>query len=125
MADQTLFEGPFAALYSFYIEREAIGRAVAKIVWRSDIEPYYAALPEVGGEEDGTTIIDAPCGSGIALRHLRPDQSVSYLAVDLSSAMLDRARRTAAERGLDQVELLRADATELPLGEGRADLFLS
>ena len=39
--------------------------------------------------------------------------------------MLRRIRKRAATRGLDGLELLEADATDLPLEDGIADLFLS
>jgi ubiquinone/menaquinone biosynthesis C-methylase UbiE len=47
------------------------------------------------------------------------------LAVDLSAKMLRRAERRARARSLQQVELIEADMTELPIADGEADLFLS
>jgi ubiquinone/menaquinone biosynthesis C-methylase UbiE len=74
---------------------------------------------------DGATIVDAPCGSGVALQALRPDQRVRYLGFDLAPAMLARARRRADQLGLDQVTLTEADADTLPVEDEKADLFLS
>ena len=48
-----------------------------------------------------------------------------YVGVDISPAMLERARRHARAAGLADVELIEADATELPLPDGTADLFVS
>jgi ubiquinone/menaquinone biosynthesis C-methylase UbiE len=73
----------------------------------------------------GATIVDVPCGGGVALRALSPTQDVCYLAVDLSPKMLRRAGRRARARSLKQVELLEADMTALPFADGEVDLFLS
>jgi SAM-dependent methyltransferase len=70
-------------------------------------------------------IVDAPCGAGVAFRGLVPGHNVRYMAVDLSQSMLARARARAAKRGLDRIELVRADAAAIPLEPGVADLFLS
>ena len=82
-------------------------------------------MAAIGRVADGGTIVDAPCGSGVALRALRPEQRVRYLGFDLSPRMLEQARRYAGRLGLRQVELAEADAETLPLEEASADLFLS
>jgi ubiquinone/menaquinone biosynthesis C-methylase UbiE len=73
----------------------------------------------------GATIADVPCGGGVALRALRPEQDVRYLAGDLSPKMVERAERRARARSLRQVESLVADMTELPFADEEVDLFLS
>jgi ubiquinone/menaquinone biosynthesis C-methylase UbiE len=73
----------------------------------------------------GATIVDVPCGGGVAFRALSPEQDVRYIAVDLSPKMLKRAERRARARSLQQVELLEADMTELPFADGEVDLLLS
>jgi ubiquinone/menaquinone biosynthesis C-methylase UbiE len=82
-------------------------------------------MAAIAGVADGGTIVDAPCGAGVAFRALRPGQRVRYLAVDISARMLMRARARARARGLEQIEFIQADATSIPLEEGGADLFLS
>jgi len=74
---------------------------------------------------DGATILDVPCGGGVAFRALRADQDVRYIAGDLSEQMLERAKRRAEERGLGQVEFALADMQALPFADGIADLVLS
>jgi ubiquinone/menaquinone biosynthesis C-methylase UbiE len=74
--------------------------------------------------QDGTRIIDVPCGGGVALRALRPDQNVRYTAVDMSERMLERAERRARRRSLSQVEFVVADMRALPFEDGEADLVL-
>jgi SAM-dependent methyltransferase len=120
-----LFDGPFGGLYAFYIEHEAACRVMGRAVWGADVRPYYASMRRIAGVPPGGLIVDAPCGAGVAFRGLVPEHEVRYLAVDLSQSMLARARATAARRGRDRIEFVRADATAIPVESGAADLFLS
>ena len=119
------FDGRLAGVYDFYMRHERVSRVWGRIAWGSDTRPYYASMVTIGEVPDGGTIVDCPVGSGVALRGLRPEQRVRYLGFDLSEGMLYRAKREAARRGLDQVELRTADATDLPVEDATADLFLS
>jgi SAM-dependent methyltransferase len=123
--NRSLFSSPFAAIYSFYMEHEAVSRPVARVVWGGDIRPFYSSMAAIGAAAPGATIVDVPCGAGVAFRGLRPEQEVNYLAIDLSEAMLERARKRARERGLDQITFHEGDAESLPLEHSSADLFLS
>jgi SAM-dependent methyltransferase len=123
--NRRIFASPFGAVYDFYIQREPLSRLVARLAWNSDVRPFYASMAAISAMPGGSTIVDAPCGSGVALRALRPGQSVRYLGYDLSAEMLRRARRRAQRLRLDRVELAEADAESLPLDDGSADLFLS
>jgi ubiquinone/menaquinone biosynthesis C-methylase UbiE len=120
-----LFEGPFGSVYSFYMEREPLSRLIARVVWGGDIRPFYASMEAITRIPDGATIVDAPCGAGVAFRALRPGQRVRYLAIDISPRMLMRARDQARARGLERIEFVQADATSIPVEGGGADLFLS
>ena len=112
--------GPFGAVYDFYIERERLARLVGRVVWGIDVRPMYASMRAVGELPDGATVLDVPCGGGIALRGLRRDQDVRYLAVDLEEDMLARFRRRYAG-----AETIRADMRSLPLPDACADLCLT
>ena len=120
-----LFDGPFGAVYSFYIERPWLPRTIGRLIWGGDARLIYDSFAVIRDAPDGGTIIDAPCGSGVAFRGLVGDQRVRYLAVDLSSRMLERARKNAARRGLQQIEFHQVDAATIPVADGSADLFLS
>jgi ubiquinone/menaquinone biosynthesis C-methylase UbiE len=120
-----VFDGAFGAIYDAYIRRERLARLIAWVVWGSDIRPFYGSMAAIGEVADGGTIVDVPCGAGVALRGLRPGQRVRYLGFDLSPRMLERARRQAGQLGLRQIELGEADAEALPVGDATADLFLS
>jgi SAM-dependent methyltransferase len=120
-----IFGGRFGGVYATYMERPWLGRAVSRLVWGSDLRPYYRSMAAIGKLPPGATVVDVPCGAGSAFRAVRPGQDVRYLAGDLSPRMLSLARRRARKRGLDQIELFEADAVELPLETGLADLFVS
>jgi SAM-dependent methyltransferase len=119
--------GPFGAFYDFYIERPWLAQAIGRTVWGVDLAPLYASMAAIGRLPDDVTILDVPCGGGVALRALRPGQRVRWIAVDIDAAMLARFERRASERSPDgaSVELVRADMRALPLDDEVADLCLS
>jgi SAM-dependent methyltransferase len=119
------YASPFGIAYVAYMERPRIGRRVARMVWAGDTGPYYESMGAVAEVPDGGTIVDCPCGAGPVLRALDPDRGVRYVGVDLSPSMLRRIRSRAANRGIRGLELHRANATDLPLEDDIADLFLS
>jgi SAM-dependent methyltransferase len=123
--NRRVFGGTFGAIYGSYIRRERLARPIARLVWGSDVGPFYASMTAIREVPNGGTIVDAPCGSGVAFRGLRPGQRARYIALDLSPKMLERARQYAAELGVRQIEFVEADAEALPLEDDSADLFLS
>jgi SAM-dependent methyltransferase len=122
---KNLCGGSFGAVYDFYIEREPLARLVGRTVWGIDVSAMYASMAAIGRLADGATVLDVPCGGGVAFRALRADQRVRYIAVDLSQEMLVRAQRRARTRSLDQVETVKADMCALPFPDAIADLCLS
>jgi len=120
-----VFGGPFGAFYSRYMESELLSRIIGNVVWGSDVRPFYRSMTSIAEVPEGGVVIDVPCGAGVAFRGLKPGQDVRYLAFDLSPVMVDRARRRAEARGLRQVTVAVAEATELPVADSSADLFLS
>jgi SAM-dependent methyltransferase len=127
MADRVsnVCAGPFGAAYDFYIERPRLMRLVGRAIWGIDASILYASMAPISQAAAGATIVDVPCGGGVAFRALVPVQDVRYVAADLSPKMLRRAERRAKERSLDQIELVAADMTALPFADAEADLFLS
>ena len=123
--NRRVFDGVFGSVYGAYIRRERLARLIAWVLWGSDTRPFYASMAAIGQVAADGTIVDAPCGSGVAFRALRPAQRVRYLGFDISPRMLQQARRHADRLGLHQVELAQADAESLPLEDASADLFLS
>ena len=116
--------GPFGALYDFYTERDWLMRLIGRFVWGIDASVLYTSMDAIRRAGDGATILDVPCGGGVALRALRSDQDVRYIAVDVSGKMLDRAKRRAKRRSLSQVEFAVADMRALTFGDSEADLVV-
>jgi SAM-dependent methyltransferase len=117
--------GAFGGVYDFYIEREWISRPLARAVWGVDVGPLYAAIDELAECSDGITVADVPCGAGLALRALRHEQDLRYLAVDIEQRMLERTEAKATARGLAQVETIQADMRDLPLESASVDHLCS
>lgn len=117
--------GPFGAFYDAYIQREWLSHPLGKLIWGIDTRPFYGSFRAVREVPAGGTILDVPCGGGVALRALAPEQDVRYVAADLAERMLARVRCRVAERGLRQVEVVQADICALPFEDAMADLCLS
>ena len=78
-------------------------------------------LAEMVGAAKSQTAADLATGPGtLALRFAHHVKWIA--AVDLTPAMLVRARETANNEGLANVGFLRADAQQLPIADGVLDL---
>jgi ubiquinone/menaquinone biosynthesis C-methylase UbiE len=111
--------------YDAIVERPALARPLGRLAWGADVGLFYGAHGAVAEATDGATILDVPCGGGVAFRALRPGQRVRYVAVDLDRRMLERARAEAARHGLDDVEFVQGDVERLPLEGASVDLCLT
>lgn len=80
----------------------------------------FAKIPE------GSTVLDVGCGAGldslIAARKTGPTGRV--IGIDFSRSMLERARRSADEAGLINVDLRKGAAEHLPLQDGEIDVAI-
>ncbi|MCZ4500614.1 MAG: hypothetical protein JWQ74_3169 [Marmoricola sp.] len=116
----------WASFYDWSVEHPRAGGAIWKLGIGSDLGLLYAAAAEIGRQPAGSTVLDVPCGGGVALRGLRPGQGIRYVASDIAQAMLDRTAGAALERGVaDQVEPRIADVGALPFADGEFDLVVS
>ena len=83
----------------------------------------HAIAPILRGE----TVLDIGCGAGtdllLAARRVGP--SGRAIGIDMTEAMRDRARNSAAAAGLTNVEVYRADATALPLPDASVNVVIS
>jgi phosphatidylethanolamine/phosphatidyl-N-methylethanolamine N-methyltransferase len=78
----------------------------------------------VAAERVGHRIIEVGVGTGISLPQYSPD--VSITGIDLSSAMLDKARARVREQGLRQVaELAVGDAEALQYADASFDAVVA
>jgi SAM-dependent methyltransferase len=75
----------------------------------------------------GEYVVDVGCGAGIdsiiAARMVGPTGSV--IGVDMTPAMVEKAREGAKEAGLENVEFRQGLAESLPAGDGWADVVIS
>jgi arsenite methyltransferase len=81
----------------------------------------------IGRLVPGEHVVDVGCGAGIdsiiAARMVGPTGSV--LGVDMTPAMVEKAREGAREAGLENVEFRQGLAESLPAGDGWADVVIS
>jgi ubiquinone/menaquinone biosynthesis C-methylase UbiE len=115
---------PWAAFYDFVVEHEPIARVGWALSMGTDVRLLYDAASEIGALPDGAVVLDVPVGGGVALRGLRPEQRITYLAADISRSMLARTAARAAAHGL-QVTRVQADVGRLPILDGTVDLAVS
>lgn len=112
----------YGGLYDLFIERPPLAKLAARAIWGIDLGPMYPSIDEIGELPAGSTVVDAPCGGGLAMRAIGKAQELRYLGVDIDDKMLERAAKRAADRELGQVETLKADMRDMPLDDGVADL---
>jgi arsenite methyltransferase len=81
----------------------------------------------LGRIEPGQVVLDLGCGAGtdllIAAQMVGPEGRV--IGVDMTSAMLERARESAREMGLENVELRESLIESLPLADASVDVVIS
>ena len=82
---QNVCAGPFGAVYDFYIERPFLARLILGTMWGVNQRPFYRSLATVGQLPDGATVLDVPCGGGVALRGLRAGQRVRWVTIGIPS----------------------------------------
>jgi ubiquinone/menaquinone biosynthesis C-methylase UbiE len=113
-------------VYDWTVEHPQAGGFLWKAGIGSDLRRLYAAAAEIGRQAAGSSVLDVPCGGGVALRGLRPGQGVRYVAADISQTMLDRTLVVARARQVAaQVEPVLADVGQLPFADGEFDLVVS
>jgi SAM-dependent methyltransferase len=115
------------------------GRPLARLLGYQD--EWLEAIPEssiesfagtgnpfsLGALHPGDKVVDVGSGAGfdslIAARMVAPEGQA--IGVDMTQAMLVKARRAAAEAGLSNVEFRDGYAEELPIPSGWADVVIS
>jgi ubiquinone/menaquinone biosynthesis C-methylase UbiE len=77
----------------------------------------HAKVLQLLGDKQFKMIVDVGCGTGNLLGLISPRSQVG-LGIDLSIEMLNRAKRRTTDTG---IQLVRADASHLPLQDHIAD----
>jgi ubiquinone/menaquinone biosynthesis C-methylase UbiE len=106
------------------MERQTVARRFGRVVMGADVDRIYRAMSIVAETPDGAAILDVPCGGGIALLRLLPDQRVRYVGLDISPTMLERARRRIPPEHRDDVEIIEGNIERMPFGDGEFDLCI-
>lgn len=77
--------------------------------------------------KEGEVVVDLGCGGGIdvllAARKVGPTGKA--IGIDMTPQMIERARRNAAQMGLDNVAFYQATLDALPLPDASADCLIS
>lgn len=81
----------------------------------------------VGPIHAGQTVLDIGCGAGmdLLLAAKRTGSNGHAIGVDMTDAMIEIARISAAAAGLRQVEIRKGDATSLPVADCSVDVVNS
>jgi arsenite methyltransferase len=81
----------------------------------------------LGRIDPGSVVLDLGCGAGTDLLVAAQMTGATgrVIGVDMTSAMLDRARQSASEMGLGNVELHEALIEALPLENASVDVVIS
>lgn len=86
--------------------------------------PDLDAMVEAGVATGRERVLDLGCGPGHTALAFAA-RVAEVVALDLTPAMLDQARRLAAERGLTNLRFEHADASRLPFPDARFDVVTS
>lgn len=124
VSDTWRLDHPWATLYSVGMSHRPLARAAGLVWFGTSFRGLYDAIDAIREVPAGGTVLDVPCGAGIALRGLVGADVGRYLAADISPAMLRRTARTAKRLGVT-IETLEADVAFLPLDDASVDLTLS
>lgn len=81
-------------------------------------------IVEAAAPSPGDTVLDVACGGGIVVCAFAPHVKHAT-GIDMTPAMLDRARQHAAESGIGNVTWDRGDVTALPYPDGAFEIVVT
>lgn len=103
--------------------RQVFGRRVdryAELDVFSD-KQYYQPLLDLADPMPGDRVLDLATGTGL-LAQMLARTAAKVTGADVTPEMLDKARESIADAGLDNIEFLEAAVSELPFPDGSFDL---
>ena len=77
-----------------------------------------------GAPKPSDTVLDVACGGGIIVCAYAPEVKHAT-GIDMTPAMLDRARQLAAEKGIGNVSWDQGDVGALPYADGTFDIVVT
>jgi ubiquinone/menaquinone biosynthesis C-methylase UbiE len=107
------------------VQRYGWDRAVAAYEegWRTQLEPAHSLMLEMAALQPGERVLDIACGTGLV--SFRVAEAVgargAVVGTDISGEMVEAARRSAAERDVDNASFERSDAEALPFADATFD----
>lgn len=114
-----------ATTYDWAVEHERVAGILGRLIWGTDTAAFYRDIARLSELPAGSSVLDIPCGGGVAFRGLLAEQELHYVAADLSPVMLKRARAEADRRGLQWIEFAEADVEALPFQDRSFDLVIT
>ncbi len=114
-----------ATTYDWAVEHEHVAGVLGRLIWGTDTSAFYRDIARLSELPAGTRVLDSPCGGGVAVRALRPDQELHYVAADLSPVMLRRAQAEADRRGIHWIEFVETDVEALSFEDRSFDLVVT
>ena len=121
-----VFETVYGAVYDAGVQSR-LAPLGGFVMWGADVERFLAAMAAGVACRKGQLVVDCPTGGGITFARGLPQTKGRLLGVDLSRLMLTRAGVRARELPASErkrLELVRGDATQLPLADASADRVL-
>lgn len=104
-----VYDRPFvAALYDLDV------RLTSRHLWGTSVAEQVRFAAAAVASAGGGPVLDLPVGTGLVLQPSLPDHAGLMVTVDLSRAMLRRARRRLGDRAV----YVEADVSHLPFREG-------
>jgi phosphatidylethanolamine/phosphatidyl-N-methylethanolamine N-methyltransferase len=79
--------------------------------------------PELLDVFPGAAVLEAGVGTGLSLTYW--NKNIDITAIDLSQKMLDQAQKRIRKRGMDNVRLMKMDATQLEFPDNSFDRVLA
>jgi SAM-dependent methyltransferase len=107
------------------VQRYGWDRAVAAYEegWRTQLEPAHSLMLDMAALQPGERVLDVACGTGLV--SFRVAEAVgargAVVGTDISGEMVEAARRSAAERDVDNASFERSDAEALPFADATFD----